>query len=830
MAATVLKEGQLFLVADRDGDIKALNLEGQGLYYRDRRHLSLYEMAINGTRLTLLSSAGELNFMSNLQFTNDLLLGSDSQLLAEPRTISIARQRFVSGSLHERVELLSYNPHPITLIVRFTCGSDFRDMFDVRGFDVDELSSAETGVEPIQIRDDGVVLGYHGRGGTRRRTHIVFDPLPEHVEIVNATLKRLSRAENPNLDHRDEGTVVPPIAAMQFEIELPPGTPRTITVSVTPEADHYAEPPSPPNPPLPEPGRGGLSGSSQHVTPLPETGSGGLSGSSHHVTPLPETGSGGLSGSSQHFTPLPETGSGGLSGSSQQFPPLPEIGRGWQGGSGSNSPVDIEARCDAIRESYAEWRSSSTRVETDNELFDLLLNRAALDVRLLVESFDGNLVPTAGIPWFAVPFGRDSLIVSTQTLSLQPAIARGTLRFLARHQGRQLNPLRGEAPGKILHEIRPGATGTLADSVFYGSIDSTPLFLTALGEYVNWSGDVALADELLPNAEAALEWMASYGDADGDGFLECTRYPSSGLGDQGWKDSPDSMNHTHGQPAEQPVALAEVQAYAFSAHRGMARIYRCLGEADKERSQRAAADRVRALFLQRLAMRDEYGPYWAMGIDARGRRIESVTTNPGHALWTGLLSGADAQATAGRLVLDDMLCGWGIRTLSARARSYNPMSYHNGSVWPHDNALIALGMKRAGADAAARTVATQIFEAGLLLPGSRLPELWCGFARDARHNSSPGQYPVGCSPQGWAAGSAFMLLQALLGLEVEALAGVVRLRPSLPEWLGRISVRELRVADRQIDFDVVREGHRLRVDVLDDGGLKVEAREVAEAD
>jgi glycogen debranching enzyme len=730
---TVLKEGQLFLVADRDGDIKALNLEGQGLYFRDRRHLSLFEMAINGTRLTLLSSAGELNFMSNLQFTNDLLLGPDSQVLAEPRTISIARQRFLSGSMHERVELQSFCPHPITLVVRFTCGSDFRDMFDVRDFDVDDLSSTEE-VEPIDVRPDGVVLGFHGRGGARRRTHIVFDPPPKHVEIVNATLKRLSRAEASHLDHRDEGTVVPPIAAMQFEIDLPPGARRSIAVSVTPEADTQAVP---------------------------------------AVTPT----------------------------------------------------VDVDAACDAIRESYAEWRSSSTRVETDNERFDLLLNRAALDVRLLVESFDGNLVPTAGIPWFAVPFGRDSLMVSMQTLSLQPAIARGTLRFLAHYQGRLLNPMRGEAPGKILHEIRPGATGSLADSIFYGSIDSTPLFLAALGEYVGWSGDVALAGELLPNAEAALAWMATYGDADGDGFLECTRYPDHGLGDQGWKDSPDSMNHADGQPAEQPVSLAEVQAYAFAAHRGMARIYRCLGEPDKERLQRAAADRVRALFLQRFAMHDVDGAYWAMGIDARGRPVESVTTNPGHAMWTGLLASGDALSASMRLLQDDMLCGWGIRTLSTRAQTYNPMSYHNGSVWPHDNALIALGMKRAGADAAACTVATQIFEAGLLFPGSRLPELWCGFARDTRHNSSPGQYPVSCSPQGWAAGSAFMLLQALLGLEADAQLGVVRLRPSLPEWLGRISIRELRVADRQIDFDVVREGHRLRVDVLDDGGLKVEARE-----
>jgi len=743
---TVLKEGQLFVVADHDGDFKALNLEGQGLYYRDRRHLSLFEMAVNGTRLTLLSLASELNFMTNLQFTNELLLGSDGRLLAEPRTLSITRQRFITSCLHERVEFLNYNRHPIRLVVRFTCGSDFRDMFDVRGFatDGEDAAEGEEEVEPIQVNSDGVVLSYRGRGGNRRRTHIAFEPWPAHVEIVNPTLKRLSRAEAPNLDQRDEGTVVPPIAAMQFEIDLPPLVPRSIGLCVTPEADN-------------------------------------------NLAQAP------------------------------QFASLDE----------SDRSLTVDAASDVIRESYAEWRSSSTHIETDNELFDQILQRSALDVRLLLETFDGNLVPTAGIPWFAVPFGRDSLIVSMQTLSLEPAIARGTLRFLAHHQGKQLNPQRGEAPGKILHEVRPGVTGSMRDSIFYGSIDSTPLFLVALGEYVNWTGDIELARELLPNAEAALHWMAEYGDADRDGFIECNRYPTSGLGDQGWKDSPDSMNHVDGQPAEQPVALAEVQAYAFGAHRAMARIYRCLGLAERERAQRVAADHLRALFHQTFRIEADGGRYWAMGIDASGRAIETVTTNPGHCLWTGLLASEESHAVAQRLVEDDMLCGWGIRTLSSRAHTYNPMSYHNGSVWPHDNAIIALGMRRAGADASALQVATQIFEAGLIFPGARLPELWCGFARNPRHVSVPGQYPVGCSPQGWAAGSAFMLMQAMLGLEVDALAGVVRLRPTLPEWIGRVSYRELRVADRRVDFDVVREGHRLRVHVLEGGGLKVEVREAA---
>jgi glycogen debranching enzyme len=715
---TVLKDGQLIVVADRDGDIKAQNLEGQGLYYRDRRHLSLFEMAINGTRLTLLSAADELSVMNTSLLSNALLLGADGDLLAKPRTISITRQRFVAGSLYEHIEFFNYNPHRVNLIVRFTCGSDFRDMFDVRGFDIDTEGSTGD-VEPIQVGADGLLLAYRGPTGARRRTHVVFEPRPERIEIVNPTL---------------EGLVVPPIAAMQFQLELPAHAERTITLRVTPEADN---------------------------SPLPPA--------AHTI-----------------------------------------------------SLLDTQGYLDAARESYERWQARSTRVETDHEVFDELLHRAALDIHLLVDSFDGNLVPTAGIPWYAVPFGRDSLIVSMQTLSLHAPIARGTLRFLARYQGKQLNPSRGEAPGKILHEVRPGATGSVADSIFYGSIDSTPLFLVALSEYVAWTADLDLARELLPNAEAALEWMARYGDADGDGFLECNRYPSQGLGDQGWKDSPDSMNHADGSPAEQPVALAEVQAYAFAAHRGMARLYGLLGDADKERSERGAAERVRGLFMSRLAMPDGY---WAMGIDANGRRIETVTTNPAHALWAGLLPDAKARLAAVRLVADDMLCGWGIRTLSARARTFNPMSYHNGSVWPHDNALIALGMKRCGADLAARSVATQIFAAGVGFPSARLPELWCGFSRDYRRKSAPGEYPVACSPQGWAAGSAFMLLQALLGLEPDATAGTVRIRPALPEWLGFVSFRNLRVGDARVDFDVVRDGHRVRVDVVDDGGLRVEAGE-----
>jgi glycogen debranching enzyme len=422
-----------------------------------------------------------------------------------------------------------------------------------------------------------------------------------------------------------------------------------------------------------------------------------------------------------------------------------------------------------------------------------------------------------------VPFGRDSLITSMQTLSVRPDLARGTLRFLARLQGTCVDPTRGEEPGKILHEQRPGEFGGGDESVYYGSTDSTPLFLVALGEYLTWTGDLDLARELLPNAEAALSWMDDYGDLDGDGFLEMIRNPSDGsLGSQGWKDSPDSMTHVNGEQAPAPVALAEIQAYRFAAHAQMANVYRRLGATRKEVAQTATAERIRTLFVERLGMVTRDGPFWAMGLDATKARIESVTSNPGHALWVGLLRGEHARSTTKRLLAEDMLSGWGLRTLSRQAVNYNPMSYHNGAVWPHDTAIVALGMKRGGEDAAACRLASEVLEAALQFPGARLPELWCGFPRARRHASMPAQYPVGCSPQAWAAGSAFMLLQALLGLECDAFDGVVHLRPTLPPWLKTIRYSNLRVGDTSVDFEVVRTDGHVAVNVTDPGGLRVE--------
>jgi glycogen debranching enzyme len=736
---TVLKEGQLYLVADRAGDITALNVEGHGLYFRDTRHLSLFELEVSGTRLVLLSATGELNFMSNLQFANDTLLGSGGEMVAEPRTISLRRNRFLHDRLHERVGVVNYNRHPVRLTLRFRLGSDFRDMFEVRGYarrDPDQAGD----LLPIDVLEEGVLLRYRGHDGVERRTRIAFDPPPSRVEIVSDRPRTIGASLPNSEDPRGESGVVPPIAAAVFELDLAPSQTRSVTVDVTPEvADQCLSP------------------------------------------------------------------------------------RG----------VGLDAAFLDVQYSYDDWRANSTSIETDHEVFDQLLRRASHDLRLLIDDIDGNLVPTAGIPWFAVPFGRDSLISSMQTLPLRSDVCAGTLRFLAQHQGSQRNDYRDEQPGKILHEVRLGELanlGRVPHAAYYGSVDATPLFLVALGEYVDWTGDLDLARELLPNAERALRWMAEYGDLDGDGLLEYQTRSPQGIRNQGWKDSPDSATYRDGRLAEPPIALAELQAYAYAAHRRMADIYGWLDQTERAREQRSAAERVRARFLEAFGMLDEASaPFWAMGLDGDKRPIDSVTSNPGHALWVGLLRGDEARITVERLMGEDMLCGWGLRTLSSRAAVFNPMSYHNGSVWPHDNALIALGMKRVGADAAATEVASQVLEAGLRFPNTRLPELYCGFSRDRRYRSTPAQYPVSCSPQAWAAGSVFMLLQTLLGLEVSALERVVRLRPLLPVWLGRVSLRNLHVGARSLDFDVVRVGHRTEVDVLVDGGLQVEVREAPTA-
>ena len=473
---------------------------------------------------------------------------------------------------------------------------------------------------------------------------------------------------------------------------------------------------------------------------------------------------------------------------------------------------------EAVRNERSHWRDQCTALYSNNEGFNDWLNRSLQDLALLRTAGEAGSYVYAGIPWFATVFGRDGLVTAFETLAFAPDLAVGTLRTLAALQGQEDKAERDEEPGKILHEMRYGemaATGEIPFRRYYGSIDATPLFLLLFAAYADRTGDVAFVEELWPAAVAAMHWMETSADIDGDGYVKYKRRTTRGLVNQGWKDSHDAISHMDGTLSEPPIVLAEVQAYVYAALRGMARVARRL-----ERPVEAATWDARALQLQERFNLD----FWladegifALALDKDKRPCRVVSSNAGHCLFGGIAEPKQAPQVVARLMRDDMFCGWGIRTLSSQARRYNPMSYHNGSVWPHDNALIAAGFALYGANAHAGQLLTALFDAFLAIGDRRLPELFCGFPRYLHH--SPAPYPVACKPQAWAAGSVFLLLQATLGLSIDAWERRITFdRPALPSWLTRLDIRGLRVGDGRVDVSVSRARWGAAVEVIDKQG------------
>jgi len=457
---------------------------------------------------------------------------------------------------------------------------------------------------------------------------------------------------------------------------------------------------------------------------------------------------------------------------------------------------DFDAGLARIRDSYRSWANDCATFETDNSALNELLTQSRDDMRMLLDQYATGIYPTGGLPWFAVPFGRDALFTSSFALPMNPSVARGALRFQAAHQGRRVDPSTDEEPGKILHEVRDGEVVErgLWPHILYGTVDATPLFLCVLAESIDWTGDTALLDELMPAAEAALAWCDTYGDKDGDGYLEY------GVGvearNQGWKDSNDSLTNIDGTDVLRPAALCEVQGYLYRGLLGMAR---------KRPELKARAAEFRRRFNRDFWIARER--FVAQALDGSKRKVEAITSNPGHCLWTGILPAARAREVAMRLVSPEMNSGWGIRTLSNRAVNYDPCSYHNGSVWPHDCALAAAGLRRAGLAREAELVARAILEAGMAFADRRLPELWCG--GDRVPGSPPDDYRNSCSPQNWAAASAFQMINTLLGLEADSSRGRLRIAPVEMSLWKRLEVTGLHFAGERIDFSV--EGERVKV-------------------
>jgi glycogen debranching enzyme len=475
------------------------------------------------------------------------------------------------------------------------------------------------------------------------------------------------------------------------------------------------------------------------------------------------------------------------------------------------------------RQADVEWPAGRTRVRADDELFNRVLDRSLLDLRMLRSQLDGQAYCAAGIPWFATLFGRDSLITALETLAFDPSLAEQTLRVLAARLGRRVDPRHDEEPGKVLHELRSGEVAALDATPltrYYGTVDATPLFLCLLAEHADWAGTLELFNELAPAVEAALGWIERYADHDGDGLLDYRAGDPRGLRNQCWKDSGDGVLDEHGAPLEPPIAVVEAQAYAVRALRGLARLH--------ERAGRP--ERAGALARDAAALQERLERFWlpgrrfySMALDREGRASAALASNQGHLLWAIDVAPQRAAAVRDALMGEALFSGWGIRTLGRGEAGFNPVGYHLGTVWPHDTALAAAGLRHHGYDDDFVVLFEALLDAASHAGDYRLPELFAGFSRTQFETPVP--YPVACHPQAWAAAAIPYLLASGLGLNADGLERSLRIRrPSLPHWVNRVEVDGLRVAGARVDLLFERAGADGRVALTDahvDGELDV---------
>jgi glycogen debranching enzyme len=468
----------------------------------------------------------------------------------------------------------------------------------------------------------------------------------------------------------------------------------------------------------------------------------------------------------------------------------------------------------AHRREMRRSAAGAASIETSNNIFNEVLCQSMADLNMLMTDTAQGRYPYAGIPWYSTTFGRDGIITALQMLWIDPRIARGVLKRLAFYQARTVDPLADAEPGKILHEMRGGEMADLHEVPFaqyYGSVDATPLFVLLAGLYVEHTGDDETLAELWPAIEAALAWIDGAGDPDRDGFVEYQRASEQGLANQGWKDSYDAIFHADGRLAEGYIALAEVQGYVFAGKRLAARCASRLGKAERASELAAEAQRLAERF-EEACWCDELGTY-ALALDGAKRPCRVRTSNAGQLLFSGIVREDRARMVAADLMRPHFFTGWGIRTVARGEARYNPMSYHDGSIWPHDNALIALGLARYDLKHAVERVFKALFDAATYMDLRRLPELFCGFQREKQRG--PTLYPVACAPQAWASATPFTLLEAALGLEFDAQRGEIRLRnPRLPAFLNEVILRELQLGPSSVDLRVRRHGDDVSLEVL----------------
>jgi glycogen debranching enzyme len=672
-----LMVGDLFGVFDRRGDFRTMVSSGQGLFYREMRHLSKLVLGLGQGELLLLSSSVRLdNAILAVDLTNAEAPSPRSGNQAA-RTIHFYRSSFLwANRCYQRIEVRNYASEPVALELILEFDADFADIFEVRGHHRKRRGQL---LEP-RVENSAVTLGYLGLDGVRRETRI-------ELNITPAT-----------------------ITAQQIRVPLglAPGEQTNLTFDV-----------------------------------------------------------------------------------------LCSVG---------GETISACSEADAANQLALQGAEiAEVEISTSNEQFNDWINRSVADLRMLVANTPEGMYPYAGVPWFSTIFGRDGLVTGLEYLWVCPEIAKGVLAYLATAQATEVAPAQDAEPGKILHESRQSEMARIGEVPFrcyYGSVDSTPLFIVLAAAYFKRTGDLELLERIWPNIEKALYWIDHFGDRDGDGFVEYGRFTPYGLLQQGWKDSQDSIFHRDGKIAQGPIALCEVQGYVYAAKREIADVSRALGRAERAHELRQQAEALRKRFHDSFWC-EEISSY-AIALDGNKQRCQIRSSNAGQTLFTGIASEEYAARIIAELGSEKYFSGWGVRTVALGEARYNPMSYHNGSVWPHDNALIAYGLSRTKNKSLAAQILNGLFEASMFLDSHRLPELFCGFSK--RPEQAPTLYPVACAPQAWAAGAVFLLLQSCLGMEISAVDRIVSFtHPMLPKSISEVRIRGLKVGDTLVDLELTKQ-------------------------